>query len=482
MSKHFFRKVAFGLDVTDTPPNNPLDWAKAQVKEIPKNSWDAVLLETELHGARLAGQYSGERKIINKKFKKDKKKRRSMIRALEAKVGWEFHESMELSARHHTCLRDANPVFERFLMFWGNHFAISKKFFLAEFTVGAYQRTILRPLMTGSFTDLVEAATKSWSMMELLDNGLSVGPKSKHGKNDKTATLNENHGRELLELHTVSPASGYDQGDVTEMTLAMTGWRKVGKKKYGTKRFTKIGFDKNKHEPGPRTVLGKTYKASSHGKQLRRIIEDLAAHEETLRFVSTKLCRHFITDHPTDEMIDYVVTAWRESQGSLISIHSAVLDMAYKYAGTHKKFQQPENWLLQVAKLSGAPWPSNARTMASHDFNGRPSKEHTVTRDYLTELGQRPYQPAQPDGYSDVESSWVSPEYLIRRIGIIGPLLRRGRLKTKRIASTISTTEQLETVIRLNFDNHGEILNFLREFPETDRLKMLLTSKWMLKV
>lgn len=482
MSLHFFRKVAFGLDVNDSVPEDPLAWAKAQIQSVPDNSWGADLIADELAGAALAGEFSGERKIISKKHKKDKKKRRALLEALEAKLGFNFYESMELSARHHTCLRDPNPVFERFLMFWGNHFALSTKFFLAEYTAGAYQRTVLRPQMTGNFVDLVEAATKSWSMIELLDNWLSVGPNSKKGKQDKSWTANENHGRELLELHTVSPAVGYTQQDVTEMTLAMTGWTKVGKKKYKTRRFTKIGFSKAYHEPGKRTILGKTYKASSSGKQLRWIIEDLARHEETIKFISTKLCRHFITDEPTAEMTQHVIDAWQKSDGNLVAIHSAVLDMAYEHAGTYQKFQQPENWLLQIAKMSGAPWPSTASTMSSYTFKRAPGKELTITRDYLAELGQRPYQPPQPDGYSDTESNWISPEYLIRRVGVILPLLRRGRLKKKRIPTTVVTAEQLEKVVRLNFDNAEEIITFLGNYSEEDRLKMLLASKWVLKV
>ena len=481
MSKHFFRKVAFGLNGIEKVPDNPLMWAKAQIQKLPETSWNGPLFSDEMEGVKKAGELSVERQKIQKKNKKNKDKQRKLIGELNVKTGLDFYENAELSARHHACLHDNSPVFQRFVMFWGNHFALSKRFFLAEFTSGAYHRTVLQPHMIGNFTDLVEAATKSWSMIELLDNQYSTGPNSKWGKNNRTDSINENHGRELLELHTVSPSIGYTQDDVVEITLAMTGWGKSQKPK-SMGRFTPVKFIKERHEPGDRIILGKTYKASVNGGQLRKIIEDLSSNDHTLRYISKKLCRHFITDEPNDEMVQHVVKAWQTSQGQMIAIHEAVLEMAYKHAGTSHKFQQPEYWFLQVAKMSGANWPVKADELLKYDFTKEPSSTLTAPRDMLIELGQRPFQPSQPDGFADNEESWVSPEYLIRRVGIVPQLLRRSRRKKNRTEATITSAEMLNNVIMRNFDNDAEVISFLEAYPEKDRLSVFLASKWVLKV
>ena len=151
---------------------------------------------------------------------------------------------------------------------------------MPEFTTGPYHREILRPHMTGSFTDMVKAATTSWAMIHNLDNSESVGPNSKRGRDLKekgrVATVNENHARELMELHTISPDAGYTQEDVIALSYVMAGWEH----RYSKKRSecNPVHFNAEHHEPGTHVVLGKSYKQRGldASNKLMDAIEDCA--------------------------------------------------------------------------------------------------------------------------------------------------------------------------------------------------------------
>ena len=191
--------------------------------------------------------------------------------ALYNEKGRRFFGSYELAMRHHQAIQSDKAVFERFQHFWGNHFAIVDKIKLATFNTGAYQRQTIRNQMDKRFADLVMAATLSFPMMRSLDNFLSRGPNSKFSKNKnrkkKVNGLNENHGRELLELHTVSPMAGYSQKDVINAAYILTGWGMWdgGKGQEGKK----VSFHGSIHEPGNHTVLGKTYKSKNFKPKIK---------------------------------------------------------------------------------------------------------------------------------------------------------------------------------------------------------------------
>jgi uncharacterized protein (DUF1800 family) len=127
----------------------------------------------------------------------------------------------------------------------------------------------------------------------------------------KARGLNENHAREILELHTVSSAAGYTQWDVVEPALIMTGWV-AGR------------FDADRLSPGTRHFLGKSYRDKG-AASLREAIDDIAAMSQTAKFLFRKLAIAFIADSPPQEAIDHIVPAWTTSGGRLPDIHHASL-------------------------------------------------------------------------------------------------------------------------------------------------------------
>ena len=411
MYNSFYRKVGFGIGINDKVPTNPLKWATDQLDEIPELLWTGWIPSEKEMRIKYGEWIYGDRKVLRKKYKNDKNAYRKAKDKLSIKTGERFFELNEHAIRHYQTKYSNQPVFERFWLFWGNHFAISEKDSLADFSTGPYQREIIRPNMIKTFEDMVQEVTKSWCMIHHLDNSESVGPNSKRGIESRD-TINENHARELLELHTVSPEAGYTQDDVINLAYIMTGWgHKWNNKVLET---GDVWFDQDKHQKGEKIVLGKKYKNDGK-RELSKVIHDLSHHPQCIKFVSTKLCRHFITDNPTKDMVDSVVKAWTNSNGNLIKIHKAVIKQAYKNNNFTYKFQLPEVWIMQLSRIFDLNLPISSKKM-NYEFKFEPSNRQEQLTWYLNEVGHSPYRPKQPNGWSDYEVDWVSPELLLRRL------------------------------------------------------------------
>ena len=411
MYNSFYRKVGFGIGIKDKVPTNPLKWATDQLDEIPELLWTGWIPSEKEMRIKYGEWIYGDRKVLRKKYKNDKNAYRKAKDKLSIQTGERFFELNEHAIRHYQTKYSNQPVFERFWLFWGNHFAISEKDSLADFSTGPYQREIIRPNMIKTFEDMVQEVTRSWCMIHHLDNSESVGPNSKRGIESRD-TINENHARELLELHTVSPEAGYTQDDVINLAYIMTGWgHKWNNKVLET---GDVWFDQDKHQKGEKIVLGKKYK--NEGKrELSKVIHDLSNHPQCIKFVSTKLCRHFITDNPTKDMVDPVIKAWTNSNGNLIKIHKAVIQQAYKNNNFTYKFQLPEVWIMQLSRIFDLNLPISSKKM-NYEFKFEPSNRQEQLTWYLNEVGHSPYRPKQPNGWSDYEVDWVSPELLLRRL------------------------------------------------------------------
>ena len=411
MYNSFYRKVGFGIGINDKVPTNPLKWATDQLDEIPELLWTGWKPSEKEMRIKYGEWIYGDRKVLRKKYKNDKNAYRKAKDKLSIQTGERFFELNEHAIRHYQTKYSNQPVFERFWLFWGNHFAISEKDSLADFSTGPYQREIIRPNMIKTFEDMVQEVTRSWCMIHHLDNSESVGPNSKRGIESRD-TINENHARELLELHTVSPEAGYTQDDVINLAYIMTGWgHKWNNKVLET---GDVWFDQDKHQKGEKIVLGKKYK--NEGKrELSKVIHDLSNHPQCIKFVSTKLCRHFITDNPTKDMVDPVIKAWTNSNGNLIKIHKAVIQQAYKNNNFTYKFQLPEVWIMQLSRIFDLNLPISSKKM-NYEFKFEPSNRQEQLTWYLNEVGHSPYRPKQPNGWSDYEVDWISPELLLRRL------------------------------------------------------------------
>ena len=297
-----------------------------------------------------------------------------------------------------------NPILNRFWHFWINYFSINVDTTRGEL-FGSYYLT-LRSNLNSKFEDLLFNAVWHPAMQLYLSNQDSFGPNSKDAQwnrqqnNGNPTSINENLGRELLELYTISPAAGYDQDDVNGAANILSGWGMI----YSNDKSDRF-FHLNNHEPGPHKVLGKVYNSDNPEDDLQKMCRDLARHPQTAKNIATKLARHFISDTPPIDAIARIESSFRRSGGSLVEVHRAVIDEVIAAGMDHVKFQAPELWFWQVHRSSKAelPWIYG------------PDDSLRLER-VLMEIGQLHGRTPQPNGWPDRDESWITPEYLDRRL------------------------------------------------------------------
>jgi len=475
MARNFFRKVGFGLGPDETIPADPLSWAQAQCAEPQPLIWPGRLF-SEQEMLNIRSDFTTEEQKIQRTIRDETEQKRQR-EALYIRSGRGYFESYELAIRHYQAVHGPAPVFERLVHFWGNHFTIVDKNKLAEFNTGALQRDTIRSALGGSIEELVYQVTISWPMLKSLDNFLSRGPNSsfnrgRRERNMEVKSLNENHARELLELHTLSPAGGYSQTDVIETAKIMSGWGFLRDGKKGERVESRlVGFTASVHEPGVQTVLGKEYHDKQNFNQktkgkskLRQLVADLVRHPACIDFISAKLCQHFITDNPTPQMIAPVKEAWHKSDGHLPTIHQAVMAVAWEFADETRKFQAAETWFLQSARILGLDWPMAPQNFTT-EFAAKPTRDQLAPQRLLRELGHLPFRAKQPNGFPDTEAEWMSPEYLIRRLGVARRMTELLKLDT----GPALPSAYLKAVLARNFEDSDRLAQLLRLSGE-DRL------------
>ena len=467
--KSFFRKVAFGVGPSEEVPSDPLNWALNQLNDVPKLSWTGRLnSEKELRLLYREWVYT-DRKVLRKKYKDSKILYKTHRDLLRHKTGQKFWESLEITVRHNEAINSQSPVLTKLWMFWGNFFTISDKDFLPQYSTGPYQREIIRPNLNQTFEKMVYDVTTSWAMIHHLDNSESAGPKSATAfkdwrrKKKEPATINENHARELLELHTVSPEAGYTQEDIIQLAYIMTGWQRRWSKKH--LETGDIWFNSEYHQPGKKKVLGKEYKRGK--KALAAVIKDLVNHPNCRDFVAERLCRYLITDEPTKEMKQPIIEAFKKSDGHLTEIHKAAIKVAFDYNEKYKKFQNPENWFIQVAKISDLQWPPSSTLMDLYELGNKPTRGQRYPERLLKRIGHHPYKAKQPNGWSDISNDWLSPELLIRRLVYAKESYLFNKPKN-------NNNEFFHKIVEKNFDNPKKIMSYLNKKNNLSDKQVLL--------
>ncbi|WP_435115853.1 DUF1800 family protein [Candidatus Pelagibacter bacterium nBUS_49] len=470
--KNFFRKVAFGLKPDEKIPSDPLVWATSQITDkIPDFTFKGKIYSEEELRKHYRDWVFNDRKKLRKKFKKDKKGYKSAKNKLRADTGQKFWRNLELAIRHKEATMGSHPVLAKLWYFWGNHFTISDKDFLSHYTTGAYQRETIRLNMNQTFEKLAHEATVAWAMIHHLDNAVNVGPKSKDAKADwrkrkkRPATINENHARELLELHTVSPNSGYTQENITELAMIMTGWAPNDELNKSLLETASVKFQRKYHQPGKKLFWGKEFPKGKKG--LPAAIKFLANHKSCREFIAYKLCRYLITDYPTKDMTDPIVKAWEINDGFLPEVHKAAIKVAFEFNDKHNKFQTPENWWLQMGRMTDAKWPPSDDKFDTYQLGYGPDPYQAKPHKFMKDMGHHPYLSQQPNGFSDLAEDWMSPELIIRRF----LYARQGYINLK---PDNKNDEFFEKVVTNNFDNPEKIMKILNKNKKTIDKHILL--------
>ena len=348
----------------------------------------------------------------------------------------------------HRNVYGADQVKLRLTAFWANHFTIGNTFDTGSMIGHAIDEGIIVKL-DGNFADMLYGMTSHPGMLTYLDNVDSAGERSEQAKQcrrkpDCQAGLNDNLGRELLELHTVSVAAGYTEIDIRNAAQVLAGWGiwfdedlSSMRKNTGTTDHWNA-YKKRWAEPGTKKVMGKTISGGRNG--LRQLTDFLANHDRTIHYISTKLCQHFVSDNPTKEQIESVKLAWRQSDGDLQKIHTQVLKLAM--TATETKFIWPMTWLFQVVRLSGATY---FKGWQEKEYSGDLMESHKI----FEELGQSFWSSRQPNGFSSKKEEWLSGEMFERRYRFADAIFSNGkpRHQATEIMSRIGASEQTRALV-----------------------------------
>jgi uncharacterized protein (DUF1800 family) len=330
----------------------------------------------------------------------------------QAQSGWDHAEALrqkELAARIDKQMEAEVGFVERLVMFWSNHFSMTvNKDETIRGTIGQWERDVIRKNVLGHFGPMLRGTIQHPAMLAYLDNADSIGPNSKTGK-DWGAGYNENLGRELMELHTIGSGGGYTETDVTQMAKILTGWSFVrawesdGHYNGGTKENRgRFIYRYNWHEPGPITLMGKTYPPTGMDQAIA-VLDDLAAHPATAEHIAFKLVRHFITDEPTPAMVDKLKDRYLATGGNLVAVYLALINL-------------PEAWTLPLTKLR-TPYEMS---IAQFRALGRRYKDDDTWAfsEPLNALYNMVWEAPSPEGYSDDSATWLNPDAMRIRIDV----------------------------------------------------------------
>lgn len=283
------------------------------------------------------------------------------------------------------------PFRERLVWFWTNHFTVSRRSGAAA-VIGAFVEEAIRPHVTARFETMLLAVMRHPAMLIYLNNAASVGPDSPAGRRTHRG-LNENLARECMELHTVSPASGYTQADVTNFARILTGWSIDLRADPPGFRFRPFA-----HEPGVITVMGHSFPPGEAGGVAA--LRFLANHPATHQFLATKLARHFVADNPSPDAVRPIAAALRDTGGNLGAAAEALVALPAAWQ-PGAKLRTPQDYVIATLRLLDLPAEDRERLNVPGMLGG---------------LGQPFWNAPQPNGWGDRASDWAAPEAMMRRI------------------------------------------------------------------
>jgi uncharacterized protein (DUF1800 family) len=284
--------------------------------------------------------------------------------------------------------------------FWFNHFNVFVDKGADRYLVTSYERDAIRPHVLGKFRDLLEATAKSPAMLFYLDNWQSVGPNAPQprgqGGKKQARGLNENYGRELMELHTLGVDNGYTQKDVTEVARCFTGWT-INQPQRGAK----FVFNPRLHDNGEKVVLGVTIPAGGGEKDGEQVLDILARQPATARFISKKLAMRFVADDPPDALLDHMSETFLKSDGDIRQVMLTMID-------------SKEFWSVGAYR-SKMKSPLEMVASAVRSVNGNVDYA-TALMQQVAQLGEPLYRKLEPTGYSNSSKDWANSASLMGRM------------------------------------------------------------------
>lgn len=332
--------------------------------------------------------------------------------------------------------------------FWHTHFSVDGDKFEVTPVFVHYDRDVIRPNMLGNFRTMLEAVTKSTAMMYYLDNVWN----SKYGPN-------ENYGRELQELHclgavnsfgftpeasipnatamagsaTALPAglkAGYSENDVRQVALCLTGWTISNPYTDGLNTGQFVYYS-DWHDTSTKRVMGVDIVANGQG-EVSQVLDLLARHPNTARYVCRKLCRRLISDSPPDSIVEAAAVVfndqWQAADQLKQVVRTILLSSEFKDAANWgAKAKRPFELIAGAMRSCGGSSEKIVRPDPFDDWSANLAKgqNYKFSLDLyyrLSETGHMPFAWGTPDGYPDARPAWLGSTPLMMTWRVLNSL------------------------------------------------------------
>lgn len=460
-------RFSLGASAGEKPPANPQDWLLEQVLNFDA---EPPVISALPQRTALAEQLT----VINKHRKEFN---RAKAEGLQKDIPLKFsprlvrrNYAQAISARLESAVATDTGFPERLVHFWSNHFAVSVGAPPVTQFAGDYEFNAIRPHIKGSFAELLVAAETHPAMLTFLNQTRSVGPDSPIGRRMQMRNrgrqfgLNENLGRETMELHTLGVRTGYTQADVIEMAKAYTGLTVADMPGSFNYLLRSLDYQPGEtifvdalHEPGTRTIIGKKYPQQGRD-QIAAVLYDLGTHPATAHHISFQLARHFVADNPPPALVKRMTADFMRTGGNLMSLYQVMVTAPEAWEQPFSKFKSPWEWVVSTLRLTGMdslPRRRNGPIMMPYLFN---------------RLGQAIWKPGSPAGYGDTEQDWAGSGALMQRVNMAATFSERvaDRIDARKLAAEalpgVLTENTRESIARAA--NPAQGLSLLLLAPE----------------
>jgi uncharacterized protein (DUF1800 family) len=341
------------------------------------------------------------------------------------------------SGRINRALLSERQLQEVMTDFWLNHFSVYiQKGPPERYQLAQYESRVIRPNALGKFRVLLEAVAKSPAMLFYLDNwesqadsnrprlaplpgagrggagrnlrGGLLTPQQQQMLARRRGGLNENYGRELLELHTLGVDGGYTQQDVINVARAFTGWT-FPRPQLGGGAF---GFNPQMHDAGPKIVLDHKLAAGRGIEDGEDVLDILSRHPSTARYIAFKLARRFVSDTPPAALVERAARTFQRTDGDIREVVRTIVTSPefFAHAAYRSKVRSPFEVVVSTLRALGAPPDGTPRTAQA-----------------VAALGEPIYGHQAPNGWPETGDQWLNTGAILSRINF-GVAVAAGRI------------------------------------------------------